>query len=222
MLIAPSILSADFARLADQISLVEQAGAHQLHLDVMDGHYVDNLTFGPLVVEAIRRSTRLPLDVHLMIENADQWIEAFADAGADMIAVHPETLYHLHRTLADIHHREKKAGIAINPANPLVTMEEILPDVDYAIIMSVNPGFGGQSFISGSFDKTKRLRALIDRLGLNIQIEIDGGIDSGNVREAVEAGVDVVVAGSAIFRAPDPAEKLREMLAIGRGSSQQP
>jgi ribulose-phosphate 3-epimerase len=208
--------------LADQIALVEQAGAHQLHLDVMDGHYVDNITFGPLVVEAIRRSTELPLDVHLMIENADRWIDAFADAGADMIAVHPEALYHVHRTLADIHKKGKKAGVAINPATPLVTLEEVLADVDFAIIMSVNPGFGGQSFISGSFDRAKKLRSLIDRLGLKVEIEIDGGIDSGNVREAVEAGVDVVVAGSAIFKAPDPAEKLREMLAIGRGSKRQP
>jgi ribulose-phosphate 3-epimerase len=221
MLIAPSVLSADFARLAEQIAIVEQAGAHQLHLDVMDGHYVDNLTFGPLVVNAIRRSTRLPLDVHLMIEHADRWVEPFSDAGADMIAVHPETLYHLHRTLADIHHRGKKAGIAINPASPLVTLEEILPSVDYTIVMSVNPGFGGQSFISGSFDKVKRLRALIDGLGLNVQIKIDGGIDAGNVRQAVEAGVDVVVAGSAIFKASDPAEKLREMLARGQGADKQ-
>jgi ribulose-phosphate 3-epimerase len=155
-----------------------------------------------------------------MIEHADRWIDAFADAGADMIAVHPGTLYHLHRTLTDIHRRDKKAGIAINPASPLVTLEEILPEVDYAIIMSVNPGFGGQSFISGSFDKAKRLRALIDGLGLNVTITIDGGIDSGNVRQAVEAGVDVVVAGSAIFKAPDPAEKLREILAKGRGADQ--
>jgi ribulose-phosphate 3-epimerase len=221
MRIAPSVLSADFAHLADQISLVEQAGAHQLHLDVMDGHYVDNLTFGPLVVEAIRRSTGLPLDVHLMIENADRWIEAFADAGADMIAVHPEALYHVHRTIADIHQKGKKAGLAINPATPLATLEEVLANVEYAIIMSVNPGFGGQSFIPGSFHRAQKLRSLIDGLGLKVEIEIDGGIDSGNVRQAVEAGVDVVVAGSAIFKAPDPAKKLREMLAIGRGSNRQ-
>jgi ribulose-phosphate 3-epimerase len=222
MRIAPSVLSADFAHLAEQIALVEQAGAHQFHLDVMDGHYVDNLTFGPLVVEAIRRSTDLPLDVHLMIENADRWIDAFADAGADMIAVHPEALYHVHRTLADIRKKGKKAGVAINPATHLVTLEEVLADVDLAIIMSVNPGFGGQSFIPGSFDRVKKLRSLLDGNGLKVEIEIDGGIDSDNVREAVAAGADVVVAGSAIFKAPDPAEKLREMLAIGRGSKRQP
>jgi ribulose-phosphate 3-epimerase len=221
MRISPSILSADFAHLADQISLVESAGAHQLHLDVMDGHYVDNFTFGPLIVEAIRRSTALPLDVHLMIDNADRWINAFADAGADMIAVHPETLYHLHRTLSEIHRKGKKAGIAINPATPLVTLEDVLADVEYTILMSVNPGFGGQSFIPRSFDRVKRLRSLIERLGLTVEIEIDGGLDSGNIGRAVESGVDVVVAGSAIFKAADPAEKLREMLAIGRGSRRQ-
>jgi ribulose-phosphate 3-epimerase len=221
MRISPSILSADFAHLADQISLVESAGAHQLHLDVMDGHYVDNFTFGPLIVEAIRRSTALPLDVHLMIDNADRWINAFADAGADMIAVHPETLYHLHRTLSEIHRKGKKAGIAINPATPLVTLEDVLADVEYTILMSVNPGFGGQSFIPRSFDRVKRLRSLIERLGLTVEIEIDGGLDSENIGRAVESGVDVVVAGSAIFKAADPAEKLREMLAIGRGSRRQ-
>jgi ribulose-phosphate 3-epimerase len=221
MRISPSILSADFSHLADQISLVENAGAHQLHLDVMDGHYVDNFTFGPLIVEAIRRCTALPLDVHLMIDNADRWINAFADSGADMIAVHPETLYHLHRTLSEIHRKGKKAGIAINPATPLVTLEDVLADVEYAIVMSVNPGFGGQSFIPGSFDRVERLRSLIERLGLTVEIEIDGGLDSGNIGRAVESGVDVVVAGSAIFKAADPAEKLREMLAIGRGSRRQ-
>jgi ribulose-phosphate 3-epimerase len=221
MRISPSILSADFSHLADQISLVENAGAHQLHLDVMDGHYVDNFTFGPLIVEAIRRSTALPLDVHLMIDNADRWINAFADAGADMIAVHPETLYHLHRTLSEIHRKGKKAGIAINPATPLVTLEDVLADVEYTILMSVNPGFGGQSFIPRSFDRVKRLRSLIERLGLTVEIEIDGGLDSENIGRAVESGVDVVVAGSAIFKAADPAEKLREMLAIGRGSRKQ-
>jgi ribulose-phosphate 3-epimerase len=196
---------------------VEEAGAHQFHLDVMDGHYVDNLTFGPMVVEAVRRSTELSLDVHLMIENADKWIEAFSAAGADMIAVHPETLYHLHRTVFDIKNRGKQAGIALNPSTPLITLEEILPDVDYIIVMSVNPGFGGQAFIPGSFDRVRKLRSFIKDRGFSTQIEIDGGIDAHNIRRAVEAGVDVVVAGSAIFGSPDPALKLREMLAIGKG-----
>jgi ribulose-phosphate 3-epimerase len=217
MRLAPSILSADFARLAEQIAAVEEAGAHQFHLDVMDGHYVDNLTFGPMVVEAVRRSTDLPLDVHLMIEHADRWVDAYSEAGADMIAVHPETLHHLNRTIMDIKKRGKDAGIALNPSTPMVTLEEILPDVDYAIVMSVNPGFGGQEFIPGSFDRVRKLRSLIEDRGLSVQIEIDGGIDVDNVRQAVEAGVDVVVAGSAIFKAPDPALKLREMLANGKG-----
>ncbi len=217
MRIAPSVLSADFACLAEQLEIVDTAGAHQFHLDVMDGHYVDNLTFGPMVVEAIRRSTALPLDVHLMIESADRWVHSFSEAGADMIAVHPEALYHLHRTIMEIKNLGKKAGIALNPSTPLVTLEEILPEVDYVIVMSVNPGFGGQEFIRGSFDRVKKLRSLIEDRELPIQIEIDGGIDASNVRQAVEAGVDVVVAGSAVFKAPDPALKLREMLTIGRG-----
>lgn len=214
--LAPSILSADFSRLGEEIARVEEAGAHQIHIDVMDGHYVPNLTFGPIIVEAARRSTSLPLDVHLMIEHADRWIGHYIDAGADMIAVHPETLYHLHRTVQGIHDQGKKAGIALNPLIPLVIAEEILPDVDYAIVMSVNPGFGGQSFIPGSFERVKRLRSSIDSRGLSAQIEIDGGIDVGNIRKAVEAGVDVVIAGAAIFKAPDPADKLREMMVVGR------
>ncbi len=219
MRIAPSILSADFSRLGEEIRCVEKAGAHQLHLDVMDGHYVENLTFGPMVVEAVRRTTSLTLDVHLMIEQADRWIEAYSEAGADMIAVHPETLYHLHRTLDDIRQRGKRVGIAISPATPLSMMEEILHDIDYAIIMSVNPGFGGQSFIPGSFERAKRLRGMIDQLDLSVQIEIDGGIDSGNIHEAVAAGVDVAVAGSAIFKAPDPAQAVRDLLTRIKGYS---
>ena len=213
MRLAPSLLSADFSRIRDEIALVEQAGAHQLHLDVMDGHFVPNLTFGPMIVEAIRRSTRLPLDVHLMIENAERWIEAFADAGADMIAVHPEALYHLHRTVECIRRRDAKPGIALNPATPLSVAEEILPSVGYVIVMSVDPGFGGQEFIPGSFERVKRLRSMLRDRGLSVQIEIDGGMDLSNLPAAVEAGVDVAVAGSAIFKTPDPADQVRKMLA---------
>ncbi len=216
MILAPSILSADFSRLGEEIARVEQAGANQLHLDVMDGHYVENLTFGPLVVEAVRRSTELTLDVHLMIENADRWIDAYADAGADMIAVHPETLYHLNRTLRHIHARDKKAGIAINPTLPLAYVEEILPDIDYAIVMSVNPGFGGQAFIPGSFERVRRLRTIIERSQASVLIEMDGGIDATNICEAVDAGVDIVVAGSAVFKAPDPARATRDLIALGQ------
>jgi ribulose-phosphate 3-epimerase len=220
MKLAPSILSADFSRLGEEIARVEQAGAHQLHLDVMDGHYVENLTFGPMVVEAVRRSTELTLDVHLMIENADRWIDAFADAGADMIAVHPETLYHLNRTLHHIHKRDKKAGIAVNPTLPLVYVEEILGDIDYAIVMSVNPGFGGQAFIPGSFERVRRLRSIIDRARASVLIEVDGGIDATNIRDAIDAGVDIVVAGSAVFKAADPAQATRDLIALDQSRAE--
>ena len=212
--IAPSILSADFARLASEIERVEKAGAHQLHLDVMDGHYVPNLTFGPMVVEAIRRSTSLPLDVHLMIEQAERWIDAYADAGANMIAVHPEALYHLHLTLAAIRKRGIKCGIALNPTTSLATVEEALPIVDYVIIMSVNPGWGGQSFIEGSFDKARRLRGLADERGWSLEIEIDGGMNASRVADAAAAGVDTIIAGSAIFKAESPEATIREMLSV--------
>jgi ribulose-phosphate 3-epimerase len=212
MRLAPSILSADFSKLGEQIARVEEAGARQLHLDIMDGHYVENLTFGPLVVQAIRRSTELLLDVHLQIENADRWIDAFSDAGADMIAVHPETLHHLPRTVQAIRQKGKKAGIAVNPSIPLSAVEDMLSDVDYVIVMSVHPGFAGQEFIPGSFGRVKRLRSVIRNQELSVEIEIDGGIDKGNIRGAVEAGADVVVAGSAIFTAEDPATRLQEML----------
>lgn len=212
MRLAPSILSADFSRLGEQIAALEQSGAKQLHLDVMDGHYVENLTFGPLVVEAIRSSTRLPLDVHLQIKNADRWIDAFCDAGADMIAVHPETLHHQDRTLHAIRDKGKKAGVALAPSTPIRAIEELLPNVDYVIVMSVYPGFAGQDFIPGSFARVERMRSIVSRRALRVEIEIDGGIHIGNVREAVIAGANVIVAGSAIFKTDDPAGALRAML----------
>ncbi len=213
MRIAPSILSADFTRLASEIERVDEAGAGQLHLDVMDGHYVPNLTFGPMVVSAIRECTSLPLDVHLMIEHADRWVEAFIDAGADMIAVHPETLYHPHLVLSSIRQRGRKAGIALNPGFSFSTIEALLPLTDYAIIMSVNPGWGGQKFIEGSFERVRELRRLADAAGAELSIEIDGGMNAERVPTAAEAGVDVVIAGSAVFKAEDPAAVMREMLA---------
>ena len=212
MRIAPSILSADFSKLASEIERVEAAGASQLHLDVMDGHYVPNLTFGPMIVEAVRRTTTLPLDVHLMIEHAERWVESYVDAGADMVAVHPETLYHPHLTLTSIRKRGKQAGIALNPGISLSAIEDLLPIVDYAIIMSVNPGWGGQKFIEGSFERARRLRQLAADAGTSLTIEIDGGMNTERVPQAAEAGIDVVIAGSAVFKADDPAAAISDML----------
>ena len=212
MRIAPSILSADFSKLASEIERVEAAGAGQLHLDVMDGHYVPNLTFGPMIVEAVRRTTTLPLDVHLMIEHADRFVESYVDAGADMVAVHPETLYHPHLTLTSIRKRGNKAGIALNPGTSLSAIEDLLPIVDYAIIMSVNPGWGGQKFIEGSFERARRLRQLAVDAGTSLSIEIDGGMNAERVPQAAAAGIDVVIAGSAVFKADDPAAVISDML----------
>ncbi len=213
MRIAPSILSADFSRLSSEIERVEHAGAHQLHLDVMDGHYVPNLTFGPLVVEAVRRSTRLPLDVHLMIENCDRWIDAFADAGADMIAFHPESVHHPHLVLTSIQKRGKKAGLALNPGLSLASVDELLLLADYAIVMSVNPGWGGQDFIQGSFERAEDLRRFARENHHALDIEIDGGMNAERVPRAALAGIDVVIAGSAIFKAKDPEAVVRQMLS---------
>ncbi len=212
MRIAPSILSADFSQLGSEIERVEAAGASQLHVDVMDGHYVPNLTFGPIIIEAVRRTTKLPLDVHLMIENAERWVDVYVDAGADMVAVHPETLYHPHLTLTSIRKRGKQAGIALNPGTSLSAIEELLPFVDYAIIMSVNPGWGGQKFIEGSFERARRLRQLALDAGTSLTIEIDGGMNVERIPEASEAGIDVVIAGSAVFKADDPAAVIADML----------
>ena len=200
--IAPSILSSDFAHLADEIAAVEQAGADLLHVDVMDGHFVPNLTIGPPIVEAIRKVTSLPLDCHLMITNPDDFIEEFAQAGANYVTVHVETCPHLHRTIQYIKEKGLKAGVTLNPATPLVTVEEILPDVDLLLIMSVNPGFGGQHFIPGVLEKIRRARALIDATGRSIMLEVDGGVKVDNAGAIAAAGADILVAGSAIFEAP--------------------
>jgi ribulose-phosphate 3-epimerase len=213
MRIAPSILSADFSRLASEIERVERAGAHQLHVDVMDGHYVPNLTFGPMVVEAMRRVTRLPLDVHLMIEDADRWIDPFVDSGADMVAFHPESVYHPHLVLTSIQKRGRKAGLALNPGLSLSSVEELLPLADYAIVMSVNPGWGGQDFIEGSFERADNLRRFARENHLTLDIEIDGGMNVERVPRAALAGIDVVIAGSAIFKAKDPEAVVRQMLS---------
>jgi len=201
--IAPSILSADFARLGEEIQAAERGGAGLLHVDIMDGHFVPNITIGPLVVKAARKSTRLPLDCHLMITDPDRYIADFARAGADLISVHVEAVTHLHRTLLAIRDLGCRPGVVLNPATPLGAIEEAIRYVDYVLVMSVNPGFGGQSFIGACLDKVSRLRGMIESRGLNVQIEIDGGVGPDNVADVVRAGARWIVAGSAVFGTGD-------------------
>jgi ribulose-phosphate 3-epimerase len=209
--IAPSILSADFARLAEEIQAVERAGASLLHVDVMDGRFVPNITIGLPVVKAISRATRLPLDAHLMIVEPGRYAEQFVAAGAQMVSVHIEADPHAHRTLSAIRAAGAQAGIAINPATSLSAVEEVLKFADYVLLMSVNPGFGGQKFIPESLDKLRRLRSMVDERGLNTRIEIDGGIDRENIAEVAAAGAEIIVSGSAIFSAKDPGIAFREL-----------
>lgn len=197
--ISPSILSADFSRLGEDVQAVDRAGADYIHIDVMDGHFVPNITIGPLVVEALRKVTAKPLDVHLMIENPDLYIADFARAGADIITVHQEAVPHLHRTVQLIKSLGKKAGVSLNPATPVETLDVILDELDLVLIMSVNPGFGGQSFIPSALDKIRALRQRITERGLSTELEVDGGVKIDNIREVVAAGADVLVAGSAVF-----------------------
>jgi ribulose-phosphate 3-epimerase len=222
ILIAPSILAADFARLADEVAAVERAGADLLHVDVMDGHFVPNLTIGPPIVAALRKVTKLPLDIHLMITNADAFIAEFAEAGADYLTVHVEACPHLHRTVQLIKERGVKAGVTLNPATSLSTIEEILPEVDLVLIMSVNPGFGGQQFIPSSLQKLSSARAMLDRAGSCALLEVDGGIKIDNVAQALVAGADVLVAGSAIFSSRDYAATIAAMRAAGHPPSTTP
>jgi ribulose-phosphate 3-epimerase len=216
--ILPSILAADFARLGEQIALVEAAGCGMIHLDVMDGHFVPNLTMGPPVIESLRKLTRMTFDVHLMIEDPDRYAPMFIEAGADQVLVHQEVCKHLDRTLRMIRSEGAKAGVAINPATPVAMLDEVLDVADYVLVMSVNPGFGGQQFIPNSFEKVKQLAHRRKARGLHFPIEIDGGITLDNVAGAVNAGVEWVVAGSSIFHSVNPGAAFEDMQAAARAA----
>ncbi|QIZ07404.1 ribulose-phosphate 3-epimerase [Priestia megaterium] len=209
--IAPSILSADFSKLGEEIIAVEKGGADYIHVDVMDGHFVPNITIGPLIVEAIRPITKLPLDVHLMIENPDQYIEAFAKAGADFITVHVEACRHLHRTVQNIKSFGIKAGVVLNPATPVESIQHIIGDIDMVLLMSVNPGFGGQKFIPEVLPKIRKVKEMAEQKGLDIEIEIDGGVNSETAKLCMEAGANVLVAGSAIYNEEDYAMAISQI-----------
>lgn len=211
--IAPSILSADLTRLGDEVRALADAGADYIHVDVMDGHFVPNITIGPFVVEAVRRVTDLPLDVHLMIDNPDLYLDDFARAGADILTVHVEVLPHLHRTIQAIREKGMRPGAVLNPSTPLCTLEHVLADLDQVLIMSVNPGFGGQSFIPDSLNKIRNLRTMIRTRELKVDVEVDGGIKVDNCAEAARAGANILVSGSGIFGAPDYRTAIAHMRA---------
>ena len=209
--IAPSILSADFSRLGDEIKAVEDAGADWIHVDVMDGHFVPNITIGPPVIESIRKVTKLPLDVHLMIEHADRYVKSFAEAGADLLTVHVEACPHLSRTLQKIRELDVRAGVVLNPATPLSSLEEVLHEIDMVLLMSVNPGFSGQSFIPSILDKASNLRDIMSHYEDEIEMQVDGGVRVDNAGKIKEAGASVLVAGSAIFNSKDYKKTIQQL-----------
>jgi ribulose-phosphate 3-epimerase len=214
--VAPSILAADFAALGEQIRACERGGAKMVHVDVMDGHFVPNISIGVPVVASLRQATTLTLDVHLMIERPGSYVDAFADAGAEILTVHQEATRHLDRALTAIRERGMKAGVAINPATPVMTLSEVLDKADIVLVMSVNPGFGGQKFLPGTYEKLRQLVELRARYNRNFRIEVDGGVGPENAAELARAGADILVAGTSVFRAPDPAEAVRRMTELGR------
>jgi len=216
VILAPSIMASDLGRLADQLAAVERGGAGLVHVDVMDGRFVPNMTFGPLVVEACRRATSLPVDAHLMIESAERYLDAFVDAGASSVSVHVEALPHLQRAVEHLRKRGVRAGVALNPSTPLGSLEEILPEVDFVLVMSVNPGFAGQKFLPASLDKIRRLRDTLRSRGLGAGIQVDGGVHVGNIRSVVEAGAGFVVAGAAAFAGGDPEASVKALLEAAR------
>lgn len=212
--IAPSILSADFSKLEEQIGLVEKGGADLIHLDIMDGHFVPNITFGPPVIKSLRKTTKVLFDVHLMIENPEKYIEDFVDAGADIISVHAESTVHLHRAVQQIKGHGIKACVALNPSTPLESIEYVLDDLDMVLIMTVNPGFGGQSFIPQTKEKIRKLKKMIEQKGLDVEIQVDGGIKLDNIKEVAECGANVFVAGSAIFNSDDIVQTTKEFKRV--------
>ncbi len=209
--IAPSILSADFSRLADEVRAVEKAGADVIHVDVMDGHFVPNITIGPLVVQGLRKLTSLPLDVHLMVESPDRYLEAFAQAGSDWITIHAEVCPHLKRVIKKVRQLNMRPGIVLKPATPLKTLFPVLEEIDLVLLMSVNPGFGGQSFIPAALKKTERLRKIVDQNGYSMEIEVDGGVKIENIREVSAAGGDIFVVGTGIFKTENYEETIRKL-----------
>ena len=217
--LAPSILAADFAALGTEMAAAARGGADQIHVDVMDGHFVPNITIGVPVVRSLRRATQLPLDVHLMISDPDRYLEPFIDAGADLVSVHVEVLPHLHRTITQIKKLGAKAGVVLNPSTPVTAIEEIAGDVDFVLVMSVNPGFGGQVFIANSLNKIRRVRALLDRTGSTAPIEVDGGVDLTTVESVVAAGAEWLVAGQAVFGAGDAEAAARALKARAQAAA---